>query len=217
MSSVESPGVAFGQAHKPRIVAGLRQNQRTRGLGSLFGRGLASNMKQSPNKGDVGRVVGRVLARIPRPPFDGAQCNGRFSVVNPGSVRLHFRHHRRNLSRQPLGRERSRSVLVEDPSARSLQSRRDRRRGLRNVLVEETTQGLRLVSRNNRVDQEEELVLPLSQVADRWEQHSDISLLLLLHDGRGVLSGRRQMNTRFRALNLDQALGTAADCADARP
>ena len=60
-------------------------------------------------------------------------------------------------------------------------------------------------------------MLPLGEVADRRQQHGDIALLLLLHDRGRMLSGCRQMDARIRALNLDEALGPAADRADARP
>jgi hypothetical protein len=67
------------------------------------------------------------------------------------------------------------------------------------------------------MNEEEQLMLPLGQVVDRRQQRSDVAFLLFLDDSRRMLARRRQMNARFRAIDLDQTFRPAADGADARP
>jgi len=53
-------------------------------------------------------------------------------------------------------------------------------------------------------------------MVDRGEQGSDIALLLLPDDRRRMLARCAQVHARFRAVDLDQALRSTADRADAR-
>jgi hypothetical protein len=132
-------------------------------------------------------------------------------------VRPYFGEHRRNVLGKPLRRERGGGVLVKNPFASGFERGRDGARRLSDILVEQTAETFRFVPRNHRVNEEEELMLSLAEMVDRGEQRRDIALLLFLDDSSWMLARRCQMNARLRAVDLDQALGSAADRADARP
>jgi hypothetical protein len=65
------------------------------------------------------------------------------------------------------------------------------------------------------VEQEEQLMLPLGEMADRWQQDRDITRVLPAHDRGRMLARRGQMDTVSRAVDFDQTLGTATNGADA--
>src|SRR4030095_2690727 len=80
-----SPGDT-GQAHKPHIVAGLGENQRTCGLSWFFALGLRLDQEQSADQRQIRVVFSRLFVKVPRPALDGAQCDGQLAVINPGSL-----------------------------------------------------------------------------------------------------------------------------------
>jgi len=70
------------------------------------------------------------------------------------------------------------------------------------------------VPRNNRVKQEEQLVLPLGEVTDARQQDRRVLLLLAPHHRRWMLARNREVRTVVRTRNLDQTLRSTAHAAD---
>ena len=99
-------------------------------------------------------------------------------------------------------------MLVDHATRRGLERGGQRSRRFGNVAVDEPREPLRLVPRNHRLQQEEELILPFGEMADRRQQTRHIALLLPPYDGRRVFAGRCQVPAVARTLDLDEALRT---------
>lgn len=90
---------------------------------------------------------------------------------------------------QLLRGQRRRGALVDQPARGGLQRRRRRTCGLRNIGVHQRAQGIRGVTKRNRLEQEEEARLPLGEPGHRRQQQRDIEFVLTLHGG-GRVSAR---------------------------
>jgi hypothetical protein len=60
---------------------------------------------------------------------------------------------------------------------------------------------------DGRVEEEEELVLPLVQVPNRWEENRHVAFLLAPHLCGGVLTRGGQVRTVLRAIDFHETLG----------
>jgi hypothetical protein len=114
----------------------------------------------------------------------------------------------------PFGRQRSRTMVVDDPTRSGLEGCRKRPHPLGDIIV---YQGLKLgwlVADEERADQEEEPRLPLAEVAHELDEHRDVALLLADERRRRVLASAGEPGTVGRAFDFDQSLRAAADRAD---
>jgi hypothetical protein len=105
-------------------------------------------------------------------------------------------------------------MVVDDAAGRGLQRRRQRARRIRQVVVYEAREPFRDVTRDERLEQEKQLVLTFGEVADGWQQRGDVALLLPPHHGGGMLTRRREVAAFRGTLNLHQSLGAATNRAD---
>jgi hypothetical protein len=105
-------------------------------------------------------------------------------------------------------------VLVDDAAPRRFVRCRQGRRRVGNVAIQQWLQRVRRLCADHAEQHEEELLLPLGQIANRREQACQILLALTLLDRRRVGSRRLQVAARRRAADLDQSLRAAADGAD---
>jgi hypothetical protein len=105
-------------------------------------------------------------------------------------------------------------MFVQNASSGRLQRCRDRASGIGNIFVVEAGKSLRFVAGYHTVEEKEELMLPLRQLADRGKHHGDVAFLLFFHNGGWMLARRGEIGAVGGARNLDQALGSTADGAD---
>jgi len=64
--------------------------------------------------------------------------------------------------------------------------------------------------RDRGVIDEEQLVLPLTQMLDDWQQDSDVELLLTPDDRRRMFARAGEMRTSIWTVDLDESFRTAA-------
>ena len=67
------------------------------------------------------------------------------------------------------------------------------------------------VLQKKRCEQQQDLRLPFAEIPRHVDEHADVSLLAAHDHGRRMLAGAGQPGAVARALNLHQALGSAAD------
>lgn len=105
-------------------------------------------------------------------------------------------------------------MLVDHAARCRFECSRQCRRRLSQIVINQPLELRRLVPDEKRVDQDEDLRLALAEVAHELHEEADVALLLTHERGRRMLAGAREPGAVARALNLDEALGAAADCAD---
>lgn len=125
-----------------------------------------------------------------------------------------FREHRLEIRDEPLRRTRLWQVFVNYSAFRGLDRRCERSCSVGDVFIDKAREGLRLMSQDGRLRQEEELTLPLRERLKRREQGGEVALLLSPYDGSGVLARRGEVAAVARTTDLDKSLGAAARRTD---
>jgi hypothetical protein len=174
-------------------------------------------MKEPTDQRYVSGIANRLLLNISRTPFDSAQRNRQFAIIDLRSAGPDLGEHRRDFPCESLRRKRGGSVLVEHTPTSGLQRRRHCRGGLRDIFVDQAAERVRSMTGDDGMNQEEQLMLPLGQVVDCRHEDGDIPLLLPFHNRGRMLTGRDEMWAGVGALNFHQPLGATADRADATP
>lgn len=105
-------------------------------------------------------------------------------------------------------------MFVDHAARRRFEGRGQRCRRFGHVVVHERLQFRRFVSREERVDEEEELRLALVEVAHELHEEAQVALLLPHLDCRGVLACAREPRAVGGALYLDESLRAAAHRTD---
>ena len=118
-----------------------------------------------------------------------------FPFVEPDPLFLHVGEHRLHFRGEALCGQRLGCVVVYHPARCGFERRRDGSRRLRHIIVDQPREAFRRVPRNQRLKEEEELMLPFGQSLNGREQDRDIVFLLPFDDGRrdarAQKSGRR--------------------------
>jgi len=105
-------------------------------------------------------------------------------------------------------------MLVDDAARGGLESRRQRGGRFSHIVVNQRLQLRRLVPREKRGDQEEQLRLPMVEVAHELREHAHVALLLPDGHRRRMLAGAGQVRAVAWTLNLRQPLGAATNGAN---
>ena len=180
------------------ILAASRQDQRTRRAVSPA-RGLAGiDLEEPADEVEIRGValVGRPERRAHPARWRGAQSPPRRRRRSCPCSRICASTVFSSATSACAG-GRLRRVLVNHAARGGLERGRHRARRLRNVAVDEPREPLRTVTRDRRMEQKEELILPLGEVANRRQQARDVAFLLPSHDGRRMLArGRRGSRSR---------------------
>lgn len=163
------------------------------------------------------RAIVPMRASLTGPLFDGPQYRGCFTFLHGSAFASDLFQHLHQLARETLSRERLRGVLVDDAASRRFERCGDGRCRIRDIVVHERRQALRLMPGDQRVEQEEELMLAFREVADRRKQKRQVVLLLPLHRGGRVFAGRRQIRAVGWAIDLGQSFRATTEGADNLP
>jgi hypothetical protein len=137
-----------------------------------------------------------------------------FMVVHGRALFPDFLDEPAEFARKLLGEHGLRLVLVDHALGGGFERRRDSPGGLGDIGVGQAGESVRAMARDDRLEEEEQLVLPLGQCLNRGQQQGQVGLLPAPDHRRRVCAGRRQVNAGFRAVDLDQAFCSATDRAD---
>ena len=133
------------------------------------------------------------------------------AVAHGRTMRADFPKERGQLEGQTLRAHRRRLVLVDHTSCGRFERRRHRTCRLRDVVVNEPIEALWRMPCDRCVKEEKQLVLPLSQMLNGWQEDSDVDFLLTPDDRRGMFSRAGEMRTGIWTGDLDEPLRAAAD------
>src|SRR6185503_560182 len=156
-------------------------------------------------------VRGLRRAHVAREGGDAAQHARGIALERAAEAAAHLGERRLERVREALGRERRGAVLVDHAARRGLEGRRERAGAFLHILVEERLQLRRLVSGDEVGEQEEQLHLALRKIEHQRYQPREVALLLAHPRRRRMLARAREPHAVSRTVDLDQALGPAAD------
>ena len=126
--------------------------------------------------------------RLTRARLDCPQRHGNFSVINLRPLLPRLRQHRLQFSQQLLSRIGLGGMLVNHTTAGGFEGRGKGCCSVGDVRVHQAAEAIGGVSCDERMQQEEELVLTFGQLANRRPKQRDVLFLLAQDHGRGMLA-----------------------------
>jgi hypothetical protein len=160
------------------------------------------------------RVLDLGLARTSRGLLHAPEHDGCVTFERRACVTGRFCDQRLQRAGESIGRQRCGPMLVDHPTRRGFEGRRQRRSRIRDVEIDQRLQLRRSIPREPAGQREEELGLTLVEVPCSVEERADVTLLLSNDNGRRMLARSHQVRAVGGTLNFNEPLGPAADRAN---